>query len=156
MHRLAWTEQDNATIKSLAGQVPSGVLARQLNRTEAATRYQAWKIGVSLKHRPADAIQDPLTPHIAPVTASVEKVVAPAAVERALSIYQQFQDRDQSVIQQARKILTQHIYGMVDQGECDEQRLTVGGLVHLKAVERDHAIRSAHASQCGKKRSPVG
>jgi hypothetical protein len=32
---------------------------------------------------------------------------------------------------------------MVDQGEHDEQRLTVGGLVNLKAVERDHAIKSA-------------
>ena len=43
-----------------------------------------------------------------------------------------------SVLVQARKILTQHIYGMVDRGEHDGQRLTVGGLVHLKAVERDH------------------
>jgi cytochrome c-type biogenesis protein CcmE len=33
---------------------------------------------------------------------------------------------------------------MVDQGESDEQRLTLGGLVHLKAIERDHAIKSAH------------
>ena len=44
---------------------------------------------------------------------------------------------------QARKILTQHIYGMIDQGENDEHRLTVGGLVRLKAVERDHPIKSA-------------
>jgi hypothetical protein len=34
------------------------------------------------------------------------------------------------------KSLTQHIYGMVDQGEQDEQRLTVSGLAHLKAIER--------------------
>ena len=54
MHRLAWTEQENATVKSLAGQVSSAELARQLNRTEAATRFQAWKIGVSLKYRPQD------------------------------------------------------------------------------------------------------
>jgi hypothetical protein len=67
----------------------------------------------------------------------------PAAIERALSIYQQLQQPDQSVLLQARKILTQHIFGMVDQGECDEQHLTVGGLIHLKAVERDHAIKSA-------------
>jgi hypothetical protein len=33
---------------------------------------------------------------------------------------------------------------MVDQGERNEQRLTVGGLARLKAVERDHAIASAH------------
>jgi hypothetical protein len=70
----------------------------------------------------------------------VEDVCASAAIERALGIYQQMQTPDRSVCLQARKILTQHIYAMVDKGECDEQRLTVGGLAHLKAVERDHAI----------------
>lgn len=77
----------------------------------------------------------------------VEKKVAPAAIERALTIYQQLQLRDQSVVAQARKILTQHIYGMVDQGEQDERRLTVGGLAHLKAIERDHDIKSAHGAE---------
>jgi hypothetical protein len=76
----------------------------------------------------------------------VELVVAPAAIKRALHVYKQLQPHDPSVISQARKILTQHIYGMVDRGEQDEQRLTVGGLAHLKAVERDHAIKSAHAA----------
>ena len=57
--------------------------------------------------------------------------------------YEQLQQRDPSVIAQARKILTRFIYGLVDQGEQDEQRLTVGGLAHLKAIERDHAIKSA-------------
>ena len=80
-------------------------------------------------------------------TAPVEKTIAPAAIERALSVYQQLQPRDQSVIVQARKILTQHIYGMVDQGERDEQRLTVGGLAYLKAVEREHGIKSAHGAE---------
>jgi hypothetical protein len=74
----------------------------------------------------------------------VEEVCAPAAIERALGIYQQLQQPDRSVSRQARKILTQHIYAMVDRGECDQQRLTVGGLTHLKSVERDHAIKSAH------------
>ena len=59
---------------------------------------------------------------------AVEAVIAPAAIERALAVYRQLQPRDHSVVVQARKILTQHIYGMVDQGEQDEQRLTVGGL----------------------------
>lgn len=77
----------------------------------------------------------------------VEKVIAPAAIERALTIYQQLQPRDQSVIVQARKILTQHIFAMVDRGERDEKRLTVGGLAHLKAIERDHDIKSAHAAE---------
>jgi hypothetical protein len=88
----------------------------------------------------------------------VETSVAPAAIERALAIYQQLQPRDQSVIVQARKILTQHIYGMVDRGERDEQRLTVGGLAHLKAIERDHDIKSAHGARLRRRpdrRGPV-
>ena len=79
------------------------------------------------------------------VTEAVELVVAPAAIERALHVYEQLQPHDTSVILQARKILTQHIFGMVDQGELDEQKLEAGGLAHLKAVERDHGIKSAHA-----------
>jgi hypothetical protein len=79
------------------------------------------------------------------VTEAVELVLAPAAIERALQLYQQVQPHDTSVILQARKILTQHIFGMVDQGELDEQTLIAGGLAHLKAVERDHDIKSAHA-----------
>jgi len=81
-----------------------------------------------------------------PITDPVELVVAPAAIERALDIYEQLQPHDPSVIQQARKILTQHIFGMVDRGELDEERLTVSGLAHLKAVERDHGIRPAQGS----------
>ena len=77
----------------------------------------------------------------------VEKTVAPAAIERAVDIYSQLQPRDQSVIIQARKILTQFIFAMVDRGERSEQRLTVGGLAHLKAIERDHAIKSAHGAE---------
>jgi hypothetical protein len=86
-------------------------------------------------------------PETQTIPGTVEKTVAPAAIERALSIYQQLQPRDQSVVVQARKILTQHIYGMVDQGEQDEQRLTVGGLAHLRAIERDHDIKSAHGAE---------
>jgi hypothetical protein len=78
---------------------------------------------------------------------AVEKTIAPTAIERALTIYQQLQPRDQSVIVQARKILTQKIFALVDSGERDEQRLTVGGLVHLKAIERDHPIKSAHGAE---------
>jgi len=40
----------------------------------------------------------------------VEEIVAPAAIERALMVYQQLKPCDQSVLLQARKILTQHIY----------------------------------------------
>ena len=89
----------------------------------------------------------PAVPQTQAIPDDVEKMIAPAAIERALTIYQQLQPRDQSVVAQARKILTQHIFGMVDRGERDEQRLTVGGLVHLRAIERDHAIKSAHGTE---------
>ena len=80
------------------------------------------------------------------VTEAVELVVAPAAIERALHLYEPLQPHDASVILQARKILTQHIFGMVDQGELDEQKLIAGGLAQLKAVECDHGIKSAHTA----------
>ena len=89
----------------------------------------------------------PTSPETQTTPDLVETAVAPAAIERALAVYQQLHPRDQSVIVQARKILTQHIYGMVDQGERDEQRLTVGGLAHLKAIERDHDIKSARGAE---------
>jgi len=83
--------------------------------------------------------------NVPPEAEAVEEVIAPTAIERALSVYQQLNQYDQSVVLQARKILTQHIYGMVDQGERDMQRLVVGGLARLKAVERDHEIKSAQS-----------
>jgi hypothetical protein len=91
-------------------------------------------------------LEEVMKRHAPPITDPVELVVAPAAIERALDVYEQLQPHDPSVILQARKNLTQHIFGMVDQGELDEQRLTVGGLARLKAVERDHGIKSAQAS----------
>ena len=99
-----------------------------------------------------DIAMDTATPAPAPpetqtIPDAVETVIAPVAIERALTIYQQLQARDQSVIAQARKILTQHIYGMVDRGEREEQRLTIGGLAHLTAVEREHGIKSAHGAE---------
>jgi hypothetical protein len=89
----------------------------------------------------------PAAPEKQAVPDAVETVIAPAAIERALTIYQQMHSRDQSVMVQARKILTQHIFAMVDRGERDEQRLTVGGLARLKAVEREHGIKSAHGAE---------
>ena len=40
----------------------------------------------------------------------IEEVVAPAAIERALMVYQQLKPCDQSVLLQARKILTQNLF----------------------------------------------
>jgi hypothetical protein len=142
--RRKWSEDESAKLRSWAGKIPLRDLAGLLNRSEAATRVQAWKLGIKStvvgagERGGADLGSTELK------EGSVEHVVAPAAIERALSIYEQLQRHDQSVILQARKILTQHIYGMVDRGEFDEQRLTVGGLTHLRTIERDHVIKSAH------------
>jgi hypothetical protein len=87
-----------------------------------------------------------------PKPSQVEVIVGPAIIERAISIYQQLHARDRSVVLQARKILTQYVFGMIDKGECNEQRLLVGGLVRLKAIERDHDIKSAHESVPKRKR----
>jgi hypothetical protein len=75
---------------------------------------------------------------------SVEEVTAPAAIERVMSIYQKLMNRDNSVLLQVRKILTQRIYGLVDRGECDERKLVIAGLAYLKEVESNHSIKSAH------------
>jgi hypothetical protein len=99
------------------------------------------------KRSERNTVATPAPAEMQTIPVAVEEVTAPAAIERALIIYQQLQPRDQSVIVQARKILPQHIYGMVDRGERDEQRLTVGGLAHLKAIERDHSIKSAHGTE---------
>ena len=129
-------EQDVEELNEMAGKLPLKDLAKRLNRTQSATRVQAGKLGLSTASGAAME-----------VPAEIEVIVAPAAIERALAIYQQMKPRDQSVIVQARKVLTQHIYGMVDRGERDEQRLTVGGLIHLKAVEREHGIKSAYGAE---------
>jgi hypothetical protein len=73
---------------------------------------------------------------------AVEEIVAPAAIERAIKIYQQFQARDPCSLRQARKALTQHIFGLVDAGERNEDRMTVSGLAHLKSLERYKAKKS--------------
>jgi hypothetical protein len=143
--RRSWTNGDNAKIRTLVGKVLLPDLARNLNRTEGATHVRASELGIKISVVRADKRgNNAAKRRILTQTDAVEQVTAPVAIERAVSIYQQLQKREQSVMLQARKILTQHIYGMVDQGESDEQRLIVGGLVHLKAIERDHAIKSAH------------
>ena len=155
MSRRAWTEKDNDKIKNLAGGFSLKEIARQINRSEGATAVQVSKLRVSVKSAAAEAGVGRIANKrpVQPIANSVEQVVAPAAIERALFIYQQLQERAQSVVLQARKILTQHIYGMVDRGERDEQRLTVGGLAHLKGVERDHAIKSAQDAPSNARRS---
>ena len=65
-----------------------------------------------------------------------ETIVAPAAIERALSIFERFKDRDHAALVQARKALTEHIFGQIAAGQTDEQRLVVSGLTYLKSLEK--------------------
>jgi hypothetical protein len=125
---------DRGRVKSPAQSGPLEHAAVESAATEAGNRR-------SLNEGVIETVETP-----------VEQFVAPAAIERALSIYQRLQEHERSVVMQARKILTRRIYAMVDQGESDEHRLTVGGLTHLKSVERDHAIKSASDSQNKKQR----
>jgi hypothetical protein len=136
-----WSEQDIAEVKEMVGKLTPKDPARRPKRTESTSRIPARKLAVA----PAEAMDD-AAPETQTIPRAVETVIAPAAIERALTIYQQLQPRDQSVIVQARKILTRHIYGMVDRGERDERRLIVGGLAHLKGIERDHGIKSANGA----------
>lgn len=70
------------------------------------------------------------------MTDQMEEIVAPAAIERAMSVFEQFKDRDHCALIQARKALREYIYGQVAKGETDEKRLVVSGLTHLKQLER--------------------
>lgn len=53
-----------------------------------------------------------------------------------MSIFERFKDRDHAALVQARKALTDHIFGQIAAGQTDEQRLVVSGLTRLKSLER--------------------
>jgi hypothetical protein len=65
----------------------------------------------------------------------IEQVLAPAVIERAMSIYESFKERDHVELVQARKALTDHVFGLIGSGETDEQRLVVSGLTFLKHLD---------------------
>lgn len=69
------------------------------------------------------------------MTDFLESAVAPSAIERAMEIYESFKERDHTGPVQARKALTEHIFGLIAAGETDGQRLVVSGLTHLKSLE---------------------
>ncbi len=66
----------------------------------------------------------------------IEMTVAPSAIERAMELFERFRQRDHAELVQARKAVTEHIFGLVAAGETDEQRLVVSGLAHLKSLEK--------------------
>ena len=66
----------------------------------------------------------------------VETTVAPSAIERAMAVFEKFKERDQAEIVQARKALTDYVFGQVAAGQTDERKLVVAGLAHLKSMEK--------------------
>jgi hypothetical protein len=65
----------------------------------------------------------------------IETVLAPAVIERALSVFQSFRERDRCELVQARKALTPHVFELIESGQTDEQRLVVSALTYLKSRE---------------------
>jgi hypothetical protein len=74
------------------------------------------------------------------MTDPVEEILVPHVVERAMTIYESFSDRQHADIVQARKALTRHVYGLICSGETSSQRLTVSGLAHLKQLEKERQV----------------
>ncbi|WGD55576.1 hypothetical protein QA641_17835 [Bradyrhizobium sp. CB1650] len=70
------------------------------------------------------------------MTDVLETAVAPSAIEWAMETFECFRERDHTELVQARKAVTEHIFGLIAAGETDEQRLVVSGLTHLKSLER--------------------
>jgi len=66
----------------------------------------------------------------------VHDTIAPAAIERALGIYQQMHESDPVMLADARHTLSRKVGELVSAGETDETRLVVGALTYLKALER--------------------
>ena len=83
------------------------------------------------------------------MSAAPEDMVASAAIERAMSTYEQMRDRDHHDVVQARKALTEYIYGLINEGELDEARLAVQGLIYLAHRKRDAVSQSTRAQTSG-------
>jgi hypothetical protein len=69
------------------------------------------------------------------MTDPIEDILAPAVIERALSVFQSFGNCDHCKLVQARKALTPHVFELIGSGQMDEQRLVVSALTYLKSRE---------------------
>jgi hypothetical protein len=65
----------------------------------------------------------------------IEDMLAPAVIERAMSISESFKERDRADRVQARKAVTKHVFGLIAAGQNDEQLLVVSALTFLKSLE---------------------
>jgi hypothetical protein len=69
------------------------------------------------------------------MTDPIEEILAPAVIERAMTVFESFQDRDHCQIVQARKALTPYVFGLIGSGQTDEHQLVVLALTYLKSLE---------------------
>jgi hypothetical protein len=69
------------------------------------------------------------------MTDPIEDILAPAVIERALSVFQSFGKCGHCELVQARKALTPHVFELIGSGQMDEQRLVVSALTYLKSRE---------------------
>jgi len=69
------------------------------------------------------------------MTDPIEDVLAPAVIERAMSIFESFKERHRRDLVQARKALTPHVFGLIGSGQTDKMRLVVSALIYLKSLE---------------------
>jgi len=53
-----------------------------------------------------------------------------------MAVFEKFKERDHAEIVQARKALTDYVFGQVAAGLTDEQKRVVAGLAHLKSQEK--------------------
>jgi len=53
------------------------------------------------------------------------------SLRRAGELFEKFKARDHAELVQARKALSDHMFGQVAAGETDEHKLAVAGLTHL-------------------------
>jgi hypothetical protein len=65
----------------------------------------------------------------------IEDVLAPTVIERSMSIFESFRDRNRVDIVQARKAVTQHVFGLIGTGQTDDKKLVVSALTFLKSLE---------------------
>jgi hypothetical protein len=73
----------------------------------------------------------------------IEDILAPAVIGRAMSIFESFKDRNHVDVVQARKAVTQHVFGLIGSGQTDDKQLVVSALTYLKSREaRDQAAKS--------------
>jgi hypothetical protein len=64
----------------------------------------------------------------------IEEMLAPAVMERAMSVFEILRERNHYEIVKACKALTPHVFELIGTGQKDEQRLVVSALTYLKSL----------------------